>query len=359
MIIKQLIANLAILVSILFLYSQVYNVTPLEQHSPVKRKILSGIFGGLLGNVLMWFSIPIGTTIIDLRHIPILILAFFGGALPAIICMFVIILGRFIIGINISAYASIIFVGAVTLFSVLISKSTISKKSKVFLMLTISNIIFSIVVYYLIVDKTLFVSLNVTYWVISYLSGFISFSILKYIQDSQVLFQKYKVQSTTDGLTGLNNVRKFDEVFHQLVSDLQTNNQYLSLLYLDIDNFKKINDTYGHANGDLVLKKLGEIIKKTARSFDVVSRNGGEEFTVILLDCRLERAIEIAEELRSNVENHSFLIGNSKQLDVTISVGVASYKDTTENPKDLIDDADKALYHAKNNGRNKVSFFSL
>jgi diguanylate cyclase len=355
MIIKEFFANLAILVSLLFLYSQFTNGTPLSIRSSFKRKIIVGILGGLLSNILMKYSIPIETpSIIDLRHIPIIILAYFGGALPALITMGMVIIGRLLIGINSSAYASIMVIVPITIFSIYLSRSRFSKNIKIILMLTFSNLAYTVIFVLLIRDITLIISLTLIFWLISYLSGYVAFYTLDFLRSSQMLFNKFRTESTIDGLTGLNNVRKFDEIFNRLITDLKTNNQGLSLLYIDIDFFKQVNDTYGHSEGDIVLKELGLILQKCTRAFDVVSRNGGEEFTVLLLDCHINRAVEIAERIRQSVEEHHFTLNNGKKIKLTISIGVASFKDSTNDPSMLIDDADKALYQAKKSGRNKV-----
>lgn len=352
--IKDLFTNLAIVVSLLFLYSHIFSTSPLTKDSTFLRKILLGVVGGLFSNILMQYGIRIDTTIVDLRHIPIILLAFFGGSLPAFIGMVLVIIGRFFIGVNTSAYASVILMVLITLFSILISSQRISKKNKVIWMLTFSNIIFTFVIIYLVNDLSLLVKLIPLYWIISYIAGFLSFYILDFIRKSQFLLEKYKSESTTDGLTGLNNVRKFDEVFNSLLNELNKSIQSFSLLYIDIDFFKKINDTYGHSEGDLVLKRLGTLLTVSTRNFDIVSRNGGEEFTILLPDTSVARAMDIAEHIRKTVENTEFPLSGGGVIKVTVSIGVASYKDTTDNPSMLIEDADKALYVAKKTGRNKV-----
>jgi diguanylate cyclase len=357
LIIKQLFANLTILVSLLFVYTQISSSAPLQSSSSTIRKLFAGIIGGLLSNILMQYSIRIDTTIIDLRHIPIILLAYYGGALPTVTAMILVILGRFMIGVSPAAYASIILVTGVGLFSLYISKRPLSKKVKTLLMLTFSNIIFSVLAILLIADSSLLISIILTYWAVSYIAGYLAFYVVHFLRKSQEMFNKYKSESTTDGLTGLNNVRKFDEVYNKLINDLQSNNQSLSLLYIDIDFFKKINDTYGHTEGDEVLKELGSLLLRNTRNFDLVSRNGGEEFTVLLLDCRLERALEIAERIRKKIEKHEFTLKSGKEINLTISIGIATYQDTTEDPAMLIKDADQALYQAKNSGRNKVVAF--
>ncbi len=353
LIMKQLFANLGILISLLFLYSQA-SKEPLHPNMKVPKKIWIGLAGGLLSNILMQYSIEIESSIIDLRHIPVILLAFFGGVLPTFIATALVIVGRFIIGFNLSAFASIPFIVLIAIFSIVISKTAWSRRIKIFCMLTFSNLLFFLVIFLLLKDINLLFPLVPIYWVASYLSGFIAFYTLDFIRKSQNLLDQYRLESRTDRLTGLNNVRSFDERFNQTVSESREKKQALSILYLDLDYFKKVNDTYGHAEGDVVLRELGYQLISCTRSFDIVSRNGGEEFTVILLDCPLDRAVEIAENIRKTVEKTPFILNNGKAIKVTISIGVASYQETTADPTLLIEDADRALYQAKKTGRNKV-----
>ncbi|WP_226536779.1 GGDEF domain-containing protein [Fictibacillus halophilus] len=353
-IIKDLFANLAILISLLFLYTQVSNRSPLTPRSSFQIKLLAGISGGFLGNVLMHYSINIGTTIVDLRLIPIILLAYFGGLVPSIISMLLIIGGRFLIGINISSYASTVLVITVTLFSVWIARTHLSKQMKRMIMLTFSNISASFLFLYLIKDINFLLKLIPIYWIVSYFSGYIAFNTVTFLRKSQELFNKYKAESMIDPLTGLNNVRKFDEIFNQSLADVEKKKQKLSLLYIDIDFFKKVNDTYGHAEGDVVLKELGHILRSCTRTFDIVSRNGGEEFTVLLLECPLDQAVQIGERIRETVEDHSFILTQGGTINLTVSIGVSCYSDTTKDAGLIINDADKALYEAKRSGRNML-----
>lgn len=110
MIIKDLVSNLAILVSLFFLYSQITKQKPLNRQSSMNRKVIIGIVGGILGNILMQYSIHIGDTIIDLRHIPIMILAFYGGYIPAFLSMILIIMGRLFFGINLASFFAVAFI---------------------------------------------------------------------------------------------------------------------------------------------------------------------------------------------------------------------------------------------------------
>lgn len=353
MIIKELFSNLAILVSLLFLYSQITKQKPLNRQSSLKRKITIGIVGGIFGNILMHYSIHIGDIIIDLRHIPIMILAFYGGAIPAFISMLLIIIGRLFYGINLASFLAIALIFSSTIGAVFFSYVTLSTKNKIILTLSWNNFVFTIFAIYLINDWNILLVLIPTYCIISYLGGFIGFYVINHLRSIQLLFEKYRNESTIDGLTGLNNYRNFDKLFNSLINQVTVKEEKLSLLYIDIDFFKKINDRYGHLKGDEILKSLGEILQKCTKSYDVVSRNGGEEFTVLLLDCPLEKAKEMAENIRKTVEEFPFYALEEK-IHLTVSIGIACYNETTLKAVDIIDDADRALYYAKNSGRNKV-----
>ena len=124
------------------------------------------------------------------------------------------------------------------------------------------------------------------------------------------------------------------------------------ILLIDIDYFKKINDTYGHPVGDIVLKKISRIMKAEVESIDIFARFGGEEFSVILVDSTLESAIETAERIREVVEKTIIEIEDIK-LGITISIGVAE-RIYNEDVLSVLSRADKALYKAKGNGRNRV-----
>jgi two-component system cell cycle response regulator len=174
------------------------------------------------------------------------------------------------------------------------------------------------------------------------------------------LFEKIQQLSQHDGLTGLYNHRTFLEKLEQEINRQQRTKKTLSLMMLDIDHFKLLNDNFGHQGGDAVLKELAVIMLAQSRShsIDICCRYGGDEFAIIMPELELQKAIVVAERLRKAVENHLFpLKDNKREGKVTISLGVASYKSgeelTTEN---LTKKADDALYDSKRNGRNQVSF---
>ncbi len=162
--------------------------------------------------------------------------------------------------------------------------------------------------------------------------------------------------ASTDGLTGLNNHRTFQERLQQEIERARRFDTPLSLLMIDIDRFKKFNDTYGHTQGDEVLKIIAGILKDNVRSIDFVARYGGEEFAVILPQVDLEGALVVAERIRRSAENYELVFNGHKER-VTLSIGVATYPDDASNREELIDHADKALYLAKRTGRNRLCSF--
>lgn len=148
-------------------------------------------------------------------------------------------------------------------------------------------------------------------------------------------------QAIRDSLTGLYNKR----CFHSKLSEISEDNFPISLLMIDIDNFKRINDTYGHLTGDDILKQITEIFINSIRKSDWVARLGGEEFAVVLPQTSPEEALRLAERLRNVVEGYTFGFEHNN-VKMTISIGVAT-ADTLINMNDLLKLADNALYKAK------------
>ena len=161
--------------------------------------------------------------------------------------------------------------------------------------------------------------------------------------------------ATRDGLTGLYNHHTFYVLLGDELARAQRFNRPLSLLLLDIDHFKRVNDTHGHQAGDAVLKRLSELLGREARAIDRVCRYGGEEFTVILPETDLEAAALIAERLRASVEAQPFDVEAGAPLRITVSIGVASWPLQGDDADTLVAAADAALYAAKRSGRNRIS----
>jgi len=169
------------------------------------------------------------------------------------------------------------------------------------------------------------------------------------------LYESTKRLSITDGLTKLYNHRFFQDSLKREFARSQRYKSSLSLALLDIDHFKRFNDTYGHQQGDIVLQELARTLRGQVRNLDVVARYGGEEFAVIMPDATPDVALRVAERLRAAVESHP-VEGPTGPLLVTISLGVASVPNAEIGvPAGLIAAADRALYRAKELGRNRVA----
>jgi diguanylate cyclase (GGDEF)-like protein len=166
------------------------------------------------------------------------------------------------------------------------------------------------------------------------------------------LYEEIERLAVTDGLTGLFNHRHFQETLAQEFNRLERFSEPISLLIIDIDHFKKINDTYGHPVGDAVLKKVSGIIRKTIRNIDIPARYGGEEFAVILLGTDTNGALKMAERLRKFIADARFS-SEQNAFNVTVSIGMSTHAREMKKKEDLVEQADKALYHAKRTGRNR------
>ena len=157
-----------------------------------------------------------------------------------------------------------------------------------------------------------------------------------------------------DGLTGLRNQLEFYAVLEAELERAQRTGRAVSLLLVDIDDFKKVNDLHGHQAGNVVLKELAELLTRQVRTIDSPCRYGGEEFAVILPETELSAATSLGERIRAAAEEMSFAIGDDESINITISVGVASYPAHAVNSRALFTAADSALYDAKNHGKNRV-----
>ncbi len=165
--------------------------------------------------------------------------------------------------------------------------------------------------------------------------------------------QQLELQATTDGLTQLYNYRMFMQRIANEVERSIRYDQNFTLLMVDIDYFKQINDTYGHRAGDKILMQIASTIKKSLRNVDFVSRYGGEEFAVILVETQLKDALYTAERIRENIANmHTTYEKNV--LDVTVSIGAVEFPNNSKEAETLIHEADMALYEAKSKGRNRI-----
>ncbi|WLR58664.1 diguanylate cyclase [Guptibacillus hwajinpoensis] len=355
--IHDFFVNMMIILALLFIYYQFFREENLAPTSSLKRKFLSGLYAGIIGVFLMIYSIQVdATTIVDLRHIPLLLVTLYGGPVPGGIALIVIQITRFIIGINVSSFVSLGLLTSLYIGYLIFREWKVGIFIKAFWMLIYSNLVFSILIVYLLLDiKSLFSEINILFWITSAVTGVMALYTTEHLRKTNHLFKEYKKSATIDPLTGLNNVRSFDEALNRAIQEASTNDEKpLSLLVIDIDHFKNVNDTYGHAAGDTVLTQFSKTLRSAARLNDIVSRNGGEEFTILLEDCTNREALEIGERVRSMIEEYSFTINKDVSIHITASIGASTFPETVPSPAQLYREADEALYHAKRSGRNRI-----
>ena len=335
---KSLFVNSTILISFLYLGSQILKKEQLNLNSKIQIKILLGLLLGFSGCVLMFYSIQLSeNSIMDFRIITMIISSIYGGFISTIITTFIIVVFRIsYYGINTASLVASYNICILLFVFTFISKCKISFLKK-YITMSIFNI-FSLIIVFSILLKdanVLKIVLKNLIFSTTLVSGIVYYNLI-YISKTNELYRKLNYDAKKDFLTGLNNVRAFDNILNKLITNAIEKEESLSILMIDIDFFKNINDNYGHSSGDLVLKELSNILVNSSRGFDVVSRNGGEEFTVILLDCNCTHATTIAERIRKNVEEYIFTVEGNGQINITISIGVSCYPDKTTNINDLL-----------------------
>jgi diguanylate cyclase (GGDEF)-like protein len=167
-------------------------------------------------------------------------------------------------------------------------------------------------------------------------------------------YQEIQQLAVRDGLTGLHNYRYFRQQIDRIVQQARRYGSPLSMLMIDLDNFKTYNDSYGHLRGDMILKEIAALLLAHTRASDLVARYGGEEFAVLLPETGEEHAHSVGEKIRQVIEEHPFaLAAGELPKSLTISVGVAS-SSAEPSADSLIQKADVALYRAKEAGKNRV-----
>jgi len=172
--------------------------------------------------------------------------------------------------------------------------------------------------------------------------------------DNALLLKRAEALSVTDDLTQLYNSRYLNLVLRRETKRASRNGRPLSLLFIDLDGFKGVNDAHGHLFGSRALMEAAAVIRGSARETDVVARFGGDEFSVVLPDTGGEGAFAVGERVRERIAEHKFLAGDGLDIHLTASVGVATLPDVAASADELVQAADKAMYQVKDSGKNGI-----
>jgi diguanylate cyclase (GGDEF)-like protein len=172
--------------------------------------------------------------------------------------------------------------------------------------------------------------------------------------DNALLLKRAEALSVTDDLTHLYNSRYLNQVLRRETKRASRSGRPLSLLFIDLDGFKAVNDTYGHLFGSRALAEAAAVIRKSARETDVVARFGGDEFALVLPDTGVGGAFAVGERIRERIAAHTFLAADGLNIHLTGSVGVATLPDVAASSEELVQAADKAMYAVKESGKNGI-----
>ncbi|WAH39133.1 diguanylate cyclase [Alicyclobacillus dauci] len=358
MVLRDFFINFCILCTGIFLlYLLFRKIRHRVNSSSVSFKLATGLAQGLFGVLLMQFGIQFSKTVlIDLRSIPIMIAAQVGGPIPSIVAAVVITVFRFAsypYSTSALVNAAIVLIAGVSFGWV--ARASIRRQHKWWTMAAIFSVLLGLGIHIVIPGWKAAGEIYVQYVFSIVMATYFTRFLVSYLWRSQDALDQLKEVSRKDFLTGLKNTRAFNEEMNRIYDQAKAQREPLSLLIIDIDYFKQINDTYGHPAGDEVLKQVGDVFLRACRSVDIVCRNGGEEFSVILPVCDQIRAKQVAERIRSAVETNIFVVNNDKPIRLTVSMGISTVTAFHSTSIDRITQfADEGLYMAKQSGRNRV-----
>lgn len=368
--IKSLLLNVTLMISLLYIMSRIW---PNYYKSKSNfRNIAFVSFGAAILSILcMVFPVFKSQNFqYDLRSIPVVLTGMTCGIVPAMITASLSSIFRVLIGGG-AVFSGIItgivipaIIGGMFYWGCRFLKVSLTAESKLrvwnmVLMGILMWIKDNITLKYLLVGGSeLLNKLNV----ILLLTNVVSFVVMGLIIKDNITFSRsnleLKEDAFTDDLTKLKNYRYIANVVYKFAEESQESSEHFCVMMADIDDFKKYNDTYGHLEGDKVLKTLSRILMASVRESDIVARYGGEEFLVVLRSTDLEGACKTAERIRKNADDMDYSSnGSNGKRSVTISIGVSEFPLHGTNMHDLINKADIALYKAKEKGKNNVQIY--
>ncbi|MDO3411801.1 diguanylate cyclase [Saccharibacillus sp. CPCC 101409] len=347
--VSDLFVNFCLLSSFLFFGDMFgYMIQDRFTIRPALLKTLYGTALGLFGVLQMMFTfeLPNGM-LLDFRQLSIMVSAALGGVWPALLTSSIIAAGRLIIAgeVNVSA-----LIGA---FAALLTFAAVAPAfllrisfEKQWATAALTSMLLAIgLIYYRLGPAG--IPLILLLAAVQIVACLFTYLLMRYLRTARELHTALKQDIEHDFLTGLYNSRGFESRYRMAVAS----GSPFALLLMDIDHFKKVNDTYGHPAGDAVLIQLGKILREGVRRIGCSSRKGGEEFAIILRPCDAKKAYETAEKLRRQIEETDFVLPEGRVIRITVSLGIGMYPRFSEN--ELVEETDRALYRAKEAGRNR------
>ncbi|GGN93104.1 GGDEF domain-containing protein [Saccharibacillus kuerlensis] len=353
---KELFVNLTILSTLLFFGNIFFNrfrksslASNLESWLPW----VNGIALGIVGIILMEFSFLVeGNSVVDLRQTAVIIAVYVAG-IPGGLCASLLIAAfrLFFFGdLGLPSYIGAANPIVTFLLIILVLQKGRLEPIRWAVAFAMNYVVF--LFSFFITIGTRVANIVPVYFVITVAAGVFTFFLLRYLKHSNDLFAFMEDAAHHDFLTGLYNSRSFHLAYDHRVKRASKNGEEFALILLDIDHFKRINDTYGHQAGDSVLRQFGTILSSFSPSDGYCARKGGEEFAIVINGINAAAAARIAERLRLGVEKHSFLLEDGIRLKVSVSIGYGSSKEGSA--QTLFRRVDDALYQAKQTGRNRV-----
>lgn len=354
---RNLVVNLSVLTTLVFIYFNIRRLVREKAPHPLVLFLYDGFSGGIMGYVLMQFSLVVQEgTIIDYRLIPIILIFHFIDEKAAILSTVLVAHARFYFGFVSTGILLYLFVGLI--LGLYLIKFLMRKSKAVYLkgclMVIYATAGYTVYLLYQADDPYALGELLSWFWLLSIVGGLFAIFLMDYLKNTEMLLRRYEIESTTDHLTGLHNVRNFDWLFNRYAKESEKEGDMLALAMLDIDFFKSVNDTHGHTAGDKVLMEVAQILKDNTCTEAMIFRKGGEEFAILFPERTLDSVIQNMEACRKAIEMYPFQVSQQEYLRLTISVGICHFPEQTERVKDLMKKADANLYKAKERGRNRV-----
>ncbi|MCG1010316.1 GGDEF domain-containing protein [Salinicoccus sp. ID82-1] len=347
----DMIVLFSMLVAFLYLYFQIkWKMEPLLQ-SRLYESIFGGLMGGFISILLNYYAVGTQHEIyFSLSMVALMLVLMFNSSQAYLVSS-----GVFFGWAALSPWAIATVSPGVLLTvmaSVFIAYSILKKLGDYVLGISLVLVVVALYFTTLVMntgDPAVAMEVAFYYFLLAAISMALSISLIDYMTRSHRLFRQYEEEASIDGLTGLYNRRAFDSRVDALDSG-----KNVSLMILDIDFFKSFNDRFGHPEGDKILRAVSRKMQSVVGEAGILSRNGGEEFAIILKGKTRDEAFEIAERLRTTIEHSHYIMHNGEFVGITISIGLASYPEQVDRIGKLYRTADEHLYIAKKLGRNQV-----